>query len=212
MKTEKNKLRERIKQVLAEQNEDRHYCNFQSSKAVIKMYNFELFKEASCVLAFVSCGTEIKTNQLLEVIHKENKKLYLPRTENGNLDFYSISPCDENVEIKDVLEDGEYGISVPKKCEEKLDVNNLPEKTLIIVPGLGFDENGNRLGRGKGYYDRFLEKILLSDSKNNLLGIVGYCYDFQIVKNVITEETDVPVDFIISDIRVVNVKHNITTK
>lgn len=205
MKTEKLNLRERIKQTLKEQNEDKHYCNFQSQKALIELYNFDLFKKASCVLSFVSYGTEIKTNQLLDIILNENKMLCLPRTENEKMEFYYIN-SDED--FSEQTELGEYGITVPKSNQDKLDINSIPDKTLIIIPGLAFDEQGNRLGKGKGYYDKFLAELFSTSEKEKILGIVGYCYDFQIIDKVITEPNDIPVDYIISDKRIVKSKVN----
>lgn len=205
MKTEKLNLRERIKQTLKEQNEDKHYCNFQSQKALIELYNFDLFKKASCVLSFVSYGTEIKTNQLLDIILNENKMLCLPRTENEKMEFYYINSDEDFSEQTEI---GEYGITVPKSNQDKLDINSIPDKTLIIIPGLAFDEQGNRLGKGKGYYDKFLAELLSTSEKEKILGIVGYCYDFQIIDKVITEPNDIPVDYIISDKRIVKSKVN----
>lgn len=205
MKTEKLNLRERIKQTLKEQNEDKHYCNFQSQKALIELYNFDLFKKASCVLSFVSYGTEIKTNQLLDIILNENKMLCLPRTENEKMEFYYINSDEDFSEQTEI---GEYGITVPKSNQDKLDLNSIPDKTLIIIPGLAFDERGNRLGKGKGYYDKFLAELLSTSEKEKILGIVGYCYDFQIIDKVITEPNDIPVDYIISDKRIVKSKVN----
>lgn len=205
MKTEKLNLRERIKQTLREQNEDKHYCNFQSQKALIELYNFDLFKKASCVLSFVSYGSEIKTNQLLDIILNENKMLCLPRTENEKMEFYYINSDEDFSEQTEI---GEYGITVPKSNQDKLDLNSIPDKTLIIIPGLAFDERGNRLGKGKGYYDKFLAELLSTSEKEKILGIVGYCYDFQIIDKVITEPNDIPVDYIISDKRIVKSKVN----
>ena len=74
MKSEKLDLRKNIKQTLKEQNQDKKNCNLLSKKALIKLYNFDLFKKAECVLAFVSYGNEIKTGQLLDVIFNEKKK------------------------------------------------------------------------------------------------------------------------------------------
>ena len=202
MKTEKLNLRERIKQTLKEQNEDKHYCNFQSQKALIELYNFDLFKKASCVLSFVSYGTEIKTNQLLDIILNENKMLCLPRTENEKMEFYYINSDEDFSEQTEI---GEYGITVPKSNQDKLDLNSIPDKTLIIIPGLAFDERGNRLGKGKGYYDKFLAELLSTSEMEKILGIVGYCYDFQIIDKVITEPNDIPVDYIISDKRIVKI-------
>lgn len=196
MKSEKLDLRKNIKQILKEQNQDKKNCNLLSKKALIKLYNFDLFKKAECVLAFVSYGNEIKTGQLLDVIFNEKKKLCIPRTENNEMDFYFLK---QEKTISEQTELGEYGVTVPLSTLEKFDFDAIPENTMILVPGLAFDRNGNRLGKGKGYYDRFLEKILSSPTKENILGFVGYCYDFQIIEKVVTEENDIPVNYVVSD-------------
>ena len=72
----------------------------------------------------------------------------------------------------------------PVKREVAIDV--------VLVPGMAFDSEGNRLGRGKGYYDRFLK--LLTNPRPKLIGV---CFDFQKVDMVPTEPTDVKVDVVV---------------
>ena len=63
---------------------------------------------------------------------------------------------------------------------------------VIIVPGVAFDNQGNRLGRGKGYYDRFLKKIPATKK-------IGICFDFQMIEQIPTEKNDIPMDDIITN-------------
>ena len=67
---------------------------------------------------------------------------------------------------------------------------NYSEIDLAIIPGMAFDNNGNRLGRGKGYYDRLLEKM-------TSIYKIGICFPFQMVDNVPTECTDIKMNEII---------------
>ncbi|MCF0205812.1 MAG: 5-formyltetrahydrofolate cyclo-ligase, partial [Bacteroidales bacterium] len=62
---------------------------------------------------------------------------------------------------------------------------------LIIVPGVAFDRNGNRLGRGRGYYDRFLCKYPKVEK-------IGICFDFQLLEEIPTEPTDIRMDKVVS--------------
>ena len=57
----------------------------------------------------------------------------------------------------------------------------------------------------KGFYDRFLEKVFEKKTREKLIALVGFCYDFQIVESVFTEKNDIPVDFVISDEKVIQV-------
>lgn len=87
----------------------------------------------------------------------------------------------------DDLKKGAYGIlepSVVKTADEK-DID------VILVPGLAFDRHGGRMGFGKGYYDRLLETSIAVK--------IGLCYDFQLFDTIPTESHDVPMDFIITE-------------
>ncbi len=83
---------------------------------------------------------------------------------------------------------GAYGILEPTKQNNHVS-NNID---LIIVPGIGFDASGNRLGHGKGYYDRLIEK-------NPKAALIALAYDFQIIESIQAKSHDKQVDIIISE-------------
>jgi 5-formyltetrahydrofolate cyclo-ligase len=85
---------------------------------------------------------------------------------------------------------GPYDIRQPK--EEFSHPISLADIDLVIVPGVAFDSKCNRLGRGKGYYDRFL-KTLPKDTPS-----IGLAFDFQIVENLPHSSLDLPVKKIIT--------------
>ena len=70
---------------------------------------------------------------------------------------------------------------------------------LVIVPGIAFDRSGERIGYGMGFYDRFLKKIRKDTSS------IGLAYEFQIVDDIPSEETDVKVNKIITEKRVIKI-------
>jgi 5-formyltetrahydrofolate cyclo-ligase len=78
---------------------------------------------------------------------------------------------------------------------------NLTKKKidLILTPGIAFDIHGNRVGYGRGYYDKFISKM-----KNSIK--IGIAYDFQIIKQIKEEDYDIPMNFIISEKRKINCK------
>ena len=75
------------------------------------------------------------------------------------------------------------------------------EHDMIIVPTVGVDKNGFRVGYGGGYYDRLLKPIL--DKKNRPL-IIGLVYDFQLIDDLINEEHDIKLDVIVTEKQVIN--------
>lgn len=92
--------------------------------------------------------------------------------------------------------------------EPTLDSNEVnPE--IILVPGLAFDRQGNRLGRGKGFYDKFLEDDLEVSSGTDRVNRIkiGICFHEQLVDEVPVDSTDIPVDFIITDKEIVKVRN-----
>ena len=67
------------------------------------------------------------------------------------------------------------------------------EPTLVLVPGLAFTKNGKRMGRGKGYYDKYLTRL------NKQAGIAGICLQFQLVGDLPADEHDIRMDFIFQE-------------
>lgn len=141
-----------------------------------------LLREAHTIVAYYSLADEVDTHRFIDELLAEGKTVYLPR----------VVSAEEMVLCRytgaDSLRQGAYGImepiGEPMPADETIDV--------ILVPGMAFDAQGHRLGRGKGYYDRFLGS--LSQPRPQLIGV---CFDFQKVEIVPTEPCDVSVDVVI---------------
>lgn len=130
------------------------------------------------ILIYHSLPDELSTHRFLDRWHNK-KRFFLPRVNGMNLD---ILPYERTA-----LKVGAFHIEEP----EGDDICNPAEMDMIVVPAVAYDRHGNRIGRGKGYYDR-----LLADS--NALKI-GVAYDFQLFDSVDTEPHDVPVDIVITE-------------
>lgn len=135
------------------------------------------FLMADKILMYHSLPDELYTHNFLHK-WKSRKHFYLPRVNGVNLD---ILPYDESR-----LELGSFHIEEPTGS----DCINPREIELIIVPAVAYDRKGNRLGRGKGFYDR-----LLAEAKATKIG-VGY--DFQLLDEIPAEPHDVPMDMVIT--------------
>ncbi len=140
------------------------------------------FENAQVILAYSALPGEPVLTPVLETILAQGKTLLLPRciTDSQMLAI----PVSDLAE----LSVGAYGILEPAE-----NVDPLPSELidLILVPGMGFDRHGGRLGRGKGYYDRFLQTC-----PGKRLGI---CYESCLVDLVPTEPWDVRMDGLITE-------------
>lgn len=107
---------------------------------------------AGVLLAYKSYGSEISTDRILEHAQKAGKSVYLPKVEGESMHFYRVSPGEP-------LQEGYKGILEPaaRKTERFDDTAYRPEEVLMLMPGCAFDREGNRIGYGKGFYDRYLE-------------------------------------------------------
>ena len=151
-----------------------------------KVMALEKYKSANVIACYKSLPSEVDTKLLIEETMKNGKIVVLPRVNGQELEFYKII----NLDISN-FEKSSIGVEEPKDNHyEKIDINDID---LVIVPGICFDEEGNRLGFGKGFYDRFLNKI-------NAFSL-GICFKEQIVKKTIIpiNDFDKKVDLVISD-------------
>ncbi len=152
------------------------------------LFNLEMYKNAKKVLIYVSLRNEIETYEIITNALNLGKKVAVPycKDSNGNMDFYLINSLTQ-------LETGSFNVREPKtdECEMLSDFSD----SFLIVPGMMFDEQGFRLGYGKGYYDRFLSRF------NSISA--GLCYDEMLVDSVPRDEYDKSVDIIITQSRII---------
>ena len=138
------------------------------------------FMMAENVLMYHSLPDELGTHEFLDK-WQGRKHLFLPRVNGVNLDILPYSATRTHL--------GAFRIEEP----DGEDVTPVEEMELIVVPAMAYDRKGNRVGRGKGFYDR-----LLAETKALKVGVA---YDCQLVDEVSVEPTDVPVDIVITESR-----------
>ena len=114
-----------------------------------KLFSNKLFRNCTDVFLYCSSGSEVSTTQIGKTALSLGKKVAYPKCtdSDGNMEFYYVNSADE-------LREGMYGIYEPVPCDKSKATPSA--ESLVIVPALAFDENGYRLGYGKGYYDRYL--------------------------------------------------------
>lgn len=162
-----------------------------SAAAENNLRSLPLWKDAEVVFAFISMKDEIAMEHILKAVLDENKILAVPRIEGEDLVFHRID------DLSSALEEGRYGIPEPlPSAPEIFPLSGTG--VLFLVPGLAFDRRRFRLGRGKGFYDRYLSSVADDVLK------IGIGYDFQIAEAVPTEPHDKRLDMIITDSEIIS--------
>ena len=141
-----------------------------------KIEQLQWFNYAQNILSYHSLPDEISTHIHLNDWYT-NKNLYLPRVNELNLEIIKYNPSQIKIGAFNAYEP----IGTPTSPQEM---------DLIIVPGIAFDKNGNRMGRGTGYYDKLLTNCNAPK--------IGIGYDFQLFDNIPSEPHDVKMDAIIT--------------
>lgn len=144
-----------------------------SSGVVELLENHPLFVSAHTVLLYYSLPGEVFTHQFL-ARHAQDKVILLPVVEGENLLLRRYSP--------EKMQKGAFGIMEPIG-DNFTDFSSID---LAVIPGVAFDSQGHRLGRGRGFYDRLLP--LLNCTK------IGLCFPFQLLDSVPSEPHDIPMD------------------
>ncbi|BBD07311.1 5-formyltetrahydrofolate cyclo-ligase [Desulfovibrio ferrophilus] len=182
----KNQLRKSLIQQRAEQPEA---LRQKLSTAILeRLRETPAWTTAREILTYMPIRGEVDVSPLLDELWLHGIRVLLPRCrpqEPGLMDI-ACATCMED------LRPGLYGIPepAPENCAALLDVN--PD--LILIPGVGFDRQGFRLGFGAGFYDRFLSA---KQAPNAVL--IGLAYGFQVQQNLPHDTWDVPVHAIITE-------------
>jgi 5-formyltetrahydrofolate cyclo-ligase len=157
-----------------------------SDLIIKKLQGMIFFRSAKLICTYISFGSEVSTHKLIKNLLKKEKRVAVPLVKNKNeLIFSELKKWEE-------LEPGTYGILEPIRerevGESKIDI--------FIVPGIAFDEGCYRIGWGKGYYDRVLERA------SHALRI-ALAFDFQVLKSIPHKAHDLPVDLILTENRLI---------
>lgn len=146
------------------------------------------YNDSDTILLYKAYNNEVDTDKLFLKALSDGKKIAYPKSElvDGipGMDFYYIDSLNQ-------LSAGYKGIMEPDIYKYNLKKYD-GSKALCIVPGVVFDEDCNRIGYGKGFYDRFL------NNNTNIISI-GLAFSLQVIEKINTEANDVPVDILITE-------------
>ncbi len=160
------------------------------SRAVANTFlNQDFYKDAQVIYPYLAYNTEIDTRYIIEQAWRDGKTVAVPKVlDSTTMEFYVISSFDD-------IEIGYQGIPEPR-----VGTVASPKEALMIMPGLAFDRNHNRVGYGGGFYDRYLEK---KENEGVYFKKISLAYDFQIFDNLEVEAYDIPVDTIVTSEKVI---------
>lgn len=171
-----------LRQEIRLQKRSRSLFELETESADItrRLHQHSRVHNAQCVMLYYPLADEVDTRALIKELKEEGKDILLPKVTG-----------EEAMELRryrneDDLQEGAFHIMEPTgpvfRDYQSIDV--------ALVPGMSFDEDNNRLGRGKGYYDRFLP--LLSGTYK-----IGVCFGFQKRKHIPVSALDIKMDEIV---------------
>lgn len=178
----KSKIRKRILNV--RNNMSKEDVKKNSNAIMDKITSLDIYKHSKVVFIYMDFKNEVMTSNLIKRMLSEKKRVAIPYTDSINT---VLIPSEITKESD--LKQNSFGYFEPKSI---LPVN-IEEIDLVIVPGVVFDKNLNRIGFGKGYYDKILNRLKPSAKK------VALAHDFQVLEDIPAEEHDVKMDMIITE-------------
>ena len=162
-----------------------------------ELFLLPVFRQASRVLFYLSVRDEVQTQEMIKEALRLNKTVAVPLVKLKERDILPVK-------LKSYDEEGLFigplGILQPKR--DLWQTLSPDEIDLVIVPGVAFDERGNRIGFGMGFYDRFLKRT------SSRTKTVALAFELQLVPIIPSQPYDVPVDYIITEKRVINCRNS----
>ena len=153
-----------------------------------KLLSTEEFSRANVLALYYSIHNEVDTHKIIENCLDSGKIVLLPTVHDGRMIFRELKGFS-------CLHKGKFGIPEPPATNEAL----APDQAdMIVLPGIAFDKKGQRVGYGKGFYDKCLHHL---EGQGKLVAV---CYDFQLVEKIAGEPHDVKVDMIITEKRIIH--------
>jgi 5-formyltetrahydrofolate cyclo-ligase len=157
----------------------------------LKVIATKEYQRSKSIGAYYPTGSEVKTFDIIKHSIDNKKEIGLPRViDSTKIEFFKIIE-DSFEKIK--ITKGKYGI-----FENSMSTTSIDQMDLLIIPGIAFDSQGNRIGYGKGYYDRFL-------SSRKAKYVIGLAFEAQVINEITSNDYDIPVNIIITEKRTIRI-------
>ena len=164
-----------------------------STEICKKILDSPQYTTATTIFAYMALPDEVDLTPIILDALQNGKSVAVPKIISQTENIIKFFYLDKTKNLTDQTATGTYNILEP---DESLPATPDPtQNTLILVPGRAFTKEGDRLGRGKGYYDRFLGDGLSHCARNDVV-LAGVCFDFQIKKSLPVSRDDVRMDMI----------------
>lgn len=166
-----------------------------SAQIAAQLFNLPEYRAAGTVMFFLNFGKEVMTLSMVPQALAQGKRVVAPKTVHKERRMILA-------EIHDVADDLAPGMwNIPEPKTDKLRVVEPEEIDFVVVPGVAFDEAGNRLGYGGGYYDRFFTRL------REGVPLVAVAFEVQILERVPVAPWDRRVEAIITEKRVIDCRN-----
>lgn len=181
---QKETIRNSIKEKLKNLPED--FRNSSDRIILTSLFSIPEVVSAKTISVYSAINAEVGTSEIFRSLWKSgDKSVFAPRIHGNGIDMCQVYSAEDFV-------DGPHGLKEP--TDKTMPYTGVID--VIVVPGRAFDMRGVRLGWGKGYYDRFLKTIHTCT--------IGLAYDFQLFTHLPENTDDVPMDFVITEKRIVH--------
>lgn len=162
----------------------------------LRILDLPSYRDAACVLGYMSFGAEFSTNAWLQQALQDGKQVLLPRVNSGTrqLELYRVS------DLQHDLAPGAWDIPEPlaARCVR---VDALEQVDFILLPGVAFARDGSRLGYGGGFYDKLLARINQGQGRPAL---VAAAFSMQLATDIPQEATDRKVEWLLTENEVID--------
>lgn len=152
-------------------------CDSLSKTICNRFIESDFYEKSSCIYIYVDAKNEVKTKELIEYCINNGKYVAVPKVNGEVMEFYQITSMNQ-------LKPGCFGILEP------IDKVVPAAPDIIIVPGVAFSVEMDRVGYGKGYYDKYLSDDVIK---------VAFAYEFQVVEHIDAQAHDKKMDYIITE-------------
>uniref|UniRef100_G1SLI3 5-formyltetrahydrofolate cyclo-ligase n=1 Tax=Oryctolagus cuniculus TaxID=9986 RepID=G1SLI3_RABIT len=162
----------------------------QSRLLTQKVIAHRQYQKSQRISIFLSMPDEIETEEIIKDIFQQGKVCFIPRyrLQSNHMDMVKLASADEISSLPKTS----WNIHQPSESDTREEALATGGLDLIFMPGLGFDRDGNRLGRGRGYYDTYLQRCLQQQGAKPYT--IALAFREQICPQVPVDDTDMSVD------------------